>query len=94
MTTADPDRACAHEAFTSYVAVNRLTSGDDGPVTGYAADIRISCAQCGEPFRFVGVPVGLTPDRPMCSMDEAELRAPIRPASADSDFGLGIPGFV
>lgn len=25
-------------------------------------------------------------------VDETELRAPLRPASADPDFGLGIPG--
>lgn len=31
----------------------------------------------------------LNPDR-ACP----ELRAPIRPASADPDFGLGIPGFA
>jgi hypothetical protein len=30
----------------------------------------------------------------MCSVDEFELRAPIRPASGDPDFGLGIPGYA
>jgi hypothetical protein len=32
-------------------------------------------------------------DRPACSIDEKELRAPLRPAISDPDFGLGIPGF-
>ena len=41
-----------------------------------------------------GVQAGLRPDRPMVSVDETELRAPIRPESADPDFGLGIPGFA
>jgi hypothetical protein len=91
---ADPDKPCPHEGFDAVVEVNRLTSEPDGPVTAYSADIRIGCAQCGEPFRWTGVQAGLMPDRPMVSVDETQLRAPIRPASADPDFGLGIPGFA
>jgi hypothetical protein len=94
MIVADPDRACEHLEFTATVAVNRLTDEDDGPVTAYMADIRVSCLHCDEPFRWIGVPAGAMPDRPACSIDEAELRAPLRPASADPDFGLGIPGFA
>jgi hypothetical protein len=30
----------------------------------------------------------------MCSVDESTLRAPLRPASADPDFGMGLPGFA
>lgn len=93
-TPIDQDKACPHNDFEARVEVNRLTSNDNGPVTGYAADIRIQCLHCREPFRFIGVPAGLRPDRPMCSVDETELRAPIRPASSDPDFGLGIPGFA
>lgn len=91
---ADLDRACPHEDFEAHVDVNRLTSAEDGPVTGYSADIRISCLDCDEPFRFIGVPAGLLPSRPACSVDEQELHVPIRPASSDPDFGLGIPGFA
>ena len=90
----DPDRACPHEQFAAEVGVNRLTATDDGPVTGYTADIRVMCADCGEPFRWVGVPAGVLPNRPACSVDETELHAPLRPASSDPDFGLGIPGFA
>lgn len=88
------DRPCPHENFTARVEVNRLKPSDEEPVDAYAADVRISCSDCGEPFRFIGVQAGLRPDRPMCSVDETELRAPIRPASSDPDFGLGIPGFA
>jgi hypothetical protein len=93
---ADPDRACPHEDFDAFIEVNRLTGSDDpgAPVTGYAADIRLSCSACKEPFRWIGVQAGLMGGRPMCSVDETELRAPMRPASADPDFGLGIPGFA
>lgn len=91
---ADPDRACPHEDFTALVEVNRLTDGEDGPVTGYMADLTIACANCAETFRFVGVPAGVMSARPAVSLDEATLHLPIRPSSADPDFGLGIPGYA
>lgn len=94
MSVPDPDRPCPHENFAAWVEVNRLTDTEDGPVTAYSADITVRCAQCDEPFRWVGCPAGLSPRQPMVSVDEATLHAPIRPASADPDFGLGIPGFA
>lgn len=93
MVSTDPDRACPHENFWADVDVNRLTNTEGGPVTGYSASIRIKCVDCGEPFRFTGVKAGLSMARPMCSVDETELHAPVRPASADPDFGMGLPGF-
>jgi len=94
----DLDRPCPHEHFAADVAVNRIGEDDPGNDTGlpnhYSADVRVRCVDCGEPFRWIGVPAGLSPHQPMCSVDETELRAPIRPASSDPDFGLGIPGFA
>lgn len=90
----DPDRACTHEHFEAVVAVNRLSSVEGGPIDAYSADIRVRCGDCEEPFRWIGVPAGLSPARPMVSVDETELRAPLRPASSDPDFGLGFPGFA
>lgn len=96
VTAVDPDRACPHPGFTADVVVNRVGEAEtvDGLPRAYMADIRVECAHCGEPFRWVGVPAGLSFDRPMVSVDERELHAPLRPASADPDFGLGIPGFA
>lgn len=93
--TADPDKACPHENMDAYVAVNRITAREEpgSPVAAFMADIKVSCADCGEPFRWIGVPAGMKPGQPMCSVDETELHAPLRPASSDPDFGLGIPGF-
>lgn len=93
-TRADPDQPCPHEDFSATVGVNPLASQPGGPVTAYMADVRVSCSQCGEPFRWIGVPAGMSGGRPMVSVDETELHAPIRPASSDPDFGLGIPGFA
>jgi hypothetical protein len=92
--TADPDKPCPHANFGASVEVNRLTEGDGGEVSVFTADIRAWCEDCGEPFRWIGLQAGLKPDRPMVSVDETELHAPLRPASSDPDFGLGIPGFA
>jgi len=90
----NPDLPCPHENFDVRVVVNRITDTDDGPVTGYSADIKVNCDDCGEPFRWIGPLAGQSPHLPMVSVDETELRAPLRPATADPDFGLGIPGFA
>lgn len=95
---ADPDRACLHPNFVATVEVcRRIADGepelDSTPAIGFAADIRVHCAACDEPFRWVGVPAGLNPRHPTVSIDDLELRAPLRPASSDPDFGLGGIGF-
>lgn len=95
MTDANPDRACPHENFDAYVDVARRTKSDTDPtVVGYTAEIRVTCRDCQEPFRWTGLQAGLSSARPMCSVDETELLAPLRPASADPDFGLGLPGYA
>lgn len=94
---ADPDKPCAHRTFAANVAVGRLYKADehDGPPDAYIAEVTVQCEDCGEPFRWIGVPAGLRHDRPMVSIDEKTLHAPLRPASSDPDFGLsGIPGFA
>lgn len=90
----DMDRACEHPDFEVAADVNRLTDTEGGPVTGYSVDLTVRCAVCREQFRWVGVPAGMSQAQPRCSLDESTLHAPIRPASADPDFGLGIPGFA
>lgn len=72
----DEPRPCEHENFRADVAVNRLL--DSGM---FAADVKIECTDCGEPFRFVGLPAGVSFERPMVAIDGLELRAPIEPAS-------------
>lgn len=59
--------------------VSRLTNVEGGPVTGYSADIRVRCAQCDLPFRWMGLPGGLSRDQPATSLAGDELRAPIEP---------------
>ena len=92
---ADPDKPCLHEDFLASVEVNRLTERESDTVpNGYSADIKVWCAICGEPFRWIGLQAGLSGGKPMCSVDETIMSAPLRPASSDPDFGLGIPGYA
>lgn len=65
---------CAHERFEGHVRVNRLAD-----VGRFFADVELRCAECGTRFRWIGVPAGLAPDRPMVSPDGFELRAPVVP---------------
>lgn len=65
---------CAHPDFAAEVDVHRLE--DTGK---FIADVRIKCVECGEPFRFVGLPSGIHFSHPTVSIDETELHAPIEP---------------
>jgi hypothetical protein len=65
---------CPHEQFEANVEVNRII--DKGRFT---ADVRILCAQCKIPFRFIGVDAGFSPDFPTVNVDGTELCAPIEP---------------
>lgn len=70
MTTAN----CEHTDFVATVTVNRLA--DSGRFT---ADIRIDCKECGLPFRFLGLPLGLDLDGAAMSVDALEARLAIAP---------------
>lgn len=72
---------CEHFNFESHARIGRLTDDEGGPVTGYSADIRIKCSDCGHPFTWVGVPFGYSPAQPMVSVDGQQLRAPITPSN-------------
>nr|MDT0660858.1 hypothetical protein [Micromonospora sp. DSM 115978] len=90
----DLDKPCLHPDFVAVVEVNRIAADASQPPTAYMADVRVRCAACEEPFRWTGLRAGLSYGRPMVSVDETELHAPLRPASADPDFGMGLPGFA
>lgn len=65
---------CPHEKFAAQVNVGRML--DSGK---FMADITINCVDCGSPFRFVGLSAGVDFARPMVSIDDLELHAPIEP---------------
>lgn len=96
--TVDPDRPCYHLTFMADVDVIRHPVDErtpTGEADAYMAEVTIRCAECAEPFTWVGpYHVGLLPYGPTIDPSAQELRAPIRPRSAEPDFGLGLPGFT
>ena len=93
-STANPDRACVHEDFHADFNVGRIEPDETGMPKAFIAEIGIHCNQCGEPFRFTGCQAGLSFAHPMVDVAETTLNAPIRPASADPDYGMGLPGYA
>lgn len=84
--TIDPDKPCYHLMFDASVQIARVGEADanntmPGMPTAFVAEITIKCGDCGEHFKFDGVPAGLSYDSPSTSVDGRELRAPIRPES-------------
>lgn len=82
---------CEHNEFEARVEVNRLEDTPGGDITGFAADVHITCRECGKPFVFIGLPGGLAPDRPTCSVDRTEARLPIAPEPRTFDYPIGLP---
>ena len=85
---------CLHLNFHAHVDVSRIPENghERERATEYHADVRVKCADCGEPFCFVGLPMGLLSDKPTMSADEEEARLILRPASETVKvFG---PGFL
>jgi hypothetical protein len=89
----DPDRACVHADFEAGVSVQRIVADDVMEAVGYYAEVQVACKVCDERWRWTGLEPGLNPRRPTMTVDGHTLIAPFRPASADDDFGMSLPGF-
>lgn len=70
--------SCEHLDFRAGVDVQRIT---DSAV--WYADVRVTCAECGQRMEFLGFPLGLSPSEPMVSIDRTEARLPFRPYNGD-----------
>lgn len=70
---------CQHEQFRATVKVGRLTKVEGGPVTGYTADVRIKCANCGLPFQFLGLEPGIDSQGARVDLEGTEARLAICP---------------
>ncbi len=67
---------CEHKEFEANVEVNRIED-----VQKFAADVHIVCRDCKTPFRFLGLPGGVSLSHPTVSIDAIEARLPIAPGS-------------
>jgi hypothetical protein len=68
--------SCTHQDFDAHVTVNRLED-----IHKFHAGVTIKCAECGMPFRFLGLPGGLHLDGATVSVDCTEARLAIAPGS-------------
>ena len=71
---------CQHNSFSASVDVARILHDEsaDAPCR-YTADVRIQCADCGVPMRFLGVPAGVDLNGAAVSVDGCEGRFAIAP---------------
>ena len=74
--------SCKHLEFNSEVKVTRIEDPNDPEnVIDYRADIQITCALCGMPFRFIGLLNGYSENYPTSDISLIEARMPIEPIS-------------
>lgn len=66
--------SCEHDEFNAEVKVARLE--DTGQ---FVAEVKVSCAACGVPFRFLGPPTGISFSHPTVDVPATTLHAPIAP---------------
>lgn len=84
---------CKHENFKANVTVNRQSPEEGMEVSHYSADIKIECADCGQPFRFLCSRGGLMWNEPTVGIVGEELRAPIHPNDGTEPLPPKIKGF-
>lgn len=65
---------CGHHNFHSEVGIARMED-----IGRFQADVRIRCADCDCPFRFIGLPLGLDINGAAVSVDGCEARLAIHP---------------
>lgn len=70
--------SCQHMEFECSANINRLEN-DTGDPMQFQADIRIKCVNCGEPFKFIGLPYGVDLNGAAVSADGLEGRFAIAP---------------
>lgn len=69
---------CEHMNFSASVGVARMT-GADGGITGFMAEIRVQCQECGRPFQFLGLEPGCDTQGARVSVDGLEANIALCP---------------
>lgn len=80
---------CEHRNFEATVEVNRLEGSGR-----FNADVRITCTECGTPFRFIGLPAGVDLNGAAVSVDGTEARLAIAPKGEVITPLEGVGGFT
>ena len=84
------DKICGHNQFNAEVLVCRLEDSKR-----FNAEVKITCVECGEKFRFLGLPVGLDLSGASVSADGTEARLAIGTEETVANiFDEGCTGFT
>lgn len=84
--------ACIHENFQVIANIARCTRSDEDPtVVAYYCELTVKCTTCETPFEFIGLPMGMSPGQPRCSVDGREARMPIKPVG--EEMPIDVMGF-
>ena len=71
---------CEHEDFLVNADITRCTrSEEDQTIVAYYCELKVTCKVCDKPFEFIGLPMGMSPGQPRCSVNGQEARMPIKP---------------
>lgn len=85
----EKQKNCTHQTnHSASVTVNHFQ--DTGR---FMADIKVICADCGLPFQFLGLPLGLNLSGAAMSVDGQEARMAIAPAGRVLHPLEGLSGF-
>lgn len=79
---------CVHMNFGAQVSVARLED-----IGQFNAEVKIQCAECGMPFRFLGLPIGLNLQGACIAPDGLEARLAILPQDRVPAPLEGVTGF-
>lgn len=70
--------SCSHDRFEAEVEVTQLVEHEGGTEpTGWAATVKVKCADCDAPFGFKGLESGVSLDAPMRSLDALLVHLPL-----------------
>lgn len=98
MMAASSKISCTHLNFEATVGVARIEDKPSGTITGFNAEIRIHCADCGQKFQFLGLELGMDTQGARCSMDGLEARIAISPDGSRPNpcqrIAYGIKGYL
>lgn len=80
---------CAHEMFDCTCDVARVED-----IGRFMVDVRVRCLQCGVPFVFLGLPLGMDYNSATVSFDGQEARMGIAPKGVPVPPVSGVEGFT
>lgn len=86
--------SCSHINFSATLKVHRVVTqepaqGQEPEIAAYIAEIRVQCSDCGNPFEWVGFPIGCASEEARVDISGQQLYAPLKPQGVEQMKGFG-----